>query len=100
MVQVGIGQPGPEPGVEVDGRLLQPQERGFARLGQLDHLDPPVGRVPRAGDQAAGVHGIEVMRQGGFADPHGSGQLTLVGRLADLQVEQDQPDRQRAAGSL
>jgi hypothetical protein len=37
------------------------------------------------------------MRQGGFADPHGLGQLALVGWLADLQVEQDQPDRQRAA---
>jgi len=37
------------------------------------------------------------MGQRSLADPDGLGQFSLVGRAADLEVEQDKPDRQRAA---
>jgi hypothetical protein len=44
-----------------------------------------------------GQPGLEVLRQRGLVRPHRLGQIALVGRLADLQVEQDKPDRQRTA---
>jgi hypothetical protein len=37
------------------------------------------------------------MRQRGLANSYRRGEFPLVGRLADLEVEQDQPDRQGAA---
>jgi hypothetical protein len=95
--QIGVGEAAAQLGVEGDRGLPQPQERGLARLGQRDHLDTAVGGIPGAGDQAAGVHRVEVVRQRGLADPDGFRQLALVSWLPDLQVEQDEPDGEGAA---
>ena len=71
----------------------------LARLGQLHHVHPPVAGVAPAREQAVGLHGVEVMGQGGLADPDRRRQLALVGHLpASLDIEEDQPHRQRAAG--
>jgi hypothetical protein len=51
------------------------------------------------GDQAAGVHGVQVMRQRGLARSYRLGEFPLLDGLADVQVEQEQPDRQGAAAS-
>ncbi|MGD0604827.1 MAG: AAA family ATPase, partial [Streptosporangiaceae bacterium] len=43
--QVGVGEARSQPGVEGDRDVPQPRERRFARFGQRDHLDSPVGGV-------------------------------------------------------
>jgi hypothetical protein len=86
--------------VKGDRRPLQPFEQGPPVLGELDHVDAPVVRVAAAGDQPARVHRVQVMGEGGLADTDRLGELTLVVGPVDGQVEQDEPDRQRAAGLL
>jgi hypothetical protein len=97
LCQVGVGEAAPQFRVEGDRGVPQPEERCLALFGQRDHLDPAVGVIPRADDQAAGVHRVEVVRQRRLADPDRFGQFPLGSRLADLQVEQDQPDGEGAA---
>ena len=60
-------------------------------------MDAPVGRVAAPGDQAFGVHGIEMVGEGGLPHPDRLGQLPLVGGASKLQVEQHQPNRQRTS---
>jgi hypothetical protein len=99
-VDVGFAQAFPQLRVEGDRRLLQAHEQGLPVVGELDHVDPPVVGVAAAGDQPARIHRVQVMGEGGLADTDRLGELTLIVRMVDLQVEQDQPDRQGAAGLL
>ena len=60
-------------------------------------MNPTVGGVTLPGDEPIGVHGIEMVGEGGLPDPDRFGQLPLVGGTSNLEVEQHQPDRQRAS---
>jgi hypothetical protein len=44
-----------------------------------------------------GVHRVQVVSERGPGYPDGLGQLTLVAGTTDLQVEQDEPDREGAS---
>jgi hypothetical protein len=99
-VDVGLAEAVPQLRVEGDRRLLQTHEQGLTVVGELDHVDPPVIGVAATGDQPARIHRVQVMGEGGLADTDSFGELTLIVRMVDLQVQQDQPDRQGAAGLL
>jgi hypothetical protein len=99
-VDVGLAETLPQLRVVGDRRLLQAHEQGLPVVGELDHVDPPVVGVAAARDQPARIHRVQVMGEGGLADTDCLGELTLIVRVVDLQVEQDQPDRQGAAGLL
>ena len=55
-------------------------------------------RVAPAGDQPGRLHPVEVVAQRRAADPDRLGQLALAAGGPYRQRQQDQPDRQRAAG--
>jgi hypothetical protein len=54
--------------------------------------------VPPSREQPLGLERVQVMGERGLTDPDGRRQLALVGDLSRLEVEQDQPRRERAAG--
>ncbi len=83
--------------VKSHGGTAQPHERLFAGPGQRHDVDAPVSRVPLPRDQAARLHGVEMMRQRRLPDAHRLGERTLIGQAARLQVQQHKPDRQRSA---
>ena len=93
-----IAEAGPQLAVEPDGRRAQALEQCLARLGQLDDVDAPVVRLAAAGEQARGLHGVEVVGQRGALDADSLGHLALIGRPLRLERDQHEPDGQRSAG--
>jgi len=84
--------------VELHRRLAQAEEQGVASGAGFDDVDPPIARVASAGEQSVLFHSVEVVGEGGFADPDGRGQSALVRLRVDLEVEEDQPHWERATG--
>jgi hypothetical protein len=60
-------------------------------------VDATVDRVSAAGEEAVGLHRVEVMGERGFAYPYGFGDLALARDAAGLEIEEDQPYRQRSS---
>ena len=97
---VVVAETPPQTLIEGRGRPAQAQKGVFAGRGQFDQLDSPVRRMTLPGDQALTVHAVQMMRQRGFPNPHGLGELPLVGELLRLEIHQHQPHRQRSTGLL
>ena len=60
------GDASPQPPVEVERRPTQPGERVLTLVSHLEDMDSPVAGVSTPGYQTAGVHRIEMVRQGGL----------------------------------
>ena len=98
VVQLRVGEIPAELAIEAGRGFEQPTEQDLSHLGHGDPLNPLVSRIPATGDQTVRLHRAEVVGEGRLPDPHRLGELPLILRLAELDVEEDQPDRQGAAG--
>jgi hypothetical protein len=98
LLNVGLVEVMSQALVEPHRRLAQAEEQGVASGAGFDDVDPPIVRVAAAGEQSGLLHGVEVVGERGFADPDGCGQFALVHLRVDLEVEEDEPHRERATG--
>ena len=93
MADVGRREAGAQPPVERERGVAQSQERGLAGIRQLDHVDAAVDVIAAAGEQAIGLHRVQMMGERGLAHTDGRRQLALVGQPPGLHVQQHQPHR-------
>jgi len=82
-----------KPFVEREGRPAHPVEGLLTGLSHLDQMHPAVVGVPPPGDEAAGVHRVEVVGEGRLPDPDRIREFPLAGQPPGLQGDQHQPDR-------
>jgi hypothetical protein len=91
-----LGEPGPQPLVEGEGRLPEADEQRVAVGGQLHQVQAAVAGIPAAGDQPGCLHRVQVVGERGALDADRFGELALAGQLPALDGDEHQPDRQRS----
>jgi hypothetical protein len=60
------------------GRPAHPAERRLTCRGQFHQVDTTAGGIPPPGDEALGIHRVQVVGERRLPDPHRSGQFPLL----------------------
>lgn len=95
--QTLVGQSFAKPLVEDECRLPQRLEQRFSRLRQFDQVNPAVNGIAPPRQQALRFHRVEMMGQRRALDADHAGEFALIGKLARLDRQKREPDRQCAA---